>query len=217
MIPTSDLIDRLSREAVPVRRLRAPGWRLAGWLGLGVVVVALLAVVHGLRPDIADCLASPGFMAAFAGALLTAILAAWASLELGLPDRSRAWALLPLPALALWMGSLGYQCLTDWVTFTPAGARMGEAAVCLALTVLTSAPLWIAMLAMQRHLRHVGSRSAVLSAGLAVAALASAALSLFHGFQASAMLLAWNIGIVVAWVTIGSAMWARGEAWMTRL
>ena len=40
--------------------------------------------------------------------------AAMAAFELSLPDRRAAWALLPLPALVLWIGASGMGCLRDW-------------------------------------------------------------------------------------------------------
>ena len=45
------------------------------------------------------------------GWIATTVSAAFAAFELSLPDRSRAWALLPLPAAALWVGASGLGCM----------------------------------------------------------------------------------------------------------
>jgi len=58
----------------------------------------------------------------------TGIGAALAAFLLSLPDRSRRWALLPLPPLAVWLSMIGYQCLSNSVAFDPDGLHWGEAA-----------------------------------------------------------------------------------------
>ena len=97
---TSDLIDALVDSATPVRRLRPPLVRAGIWLALAAAVLALLCVAHGVRSDLAARLQQPVFVVSrSARSLATAILASLASFKLGLPDSSRRWLLLPLPAL----------------------------------------------------------------------------------------------------------------------
>jgi len=127
MRKTSDLIDALVASATPVRRLRPQLIRVGIWLALAAIVVGLLSVAHGIRPDISMRLQQPVFMVSMIGALATAILAALASFELSLPDGSRWWILLPFPPLAVWVSTIGYGCLTDWVSMGVDGVRMGEA------------------------------------------------------------------------------------------
>ncbi|WP_368734943.1 hypothetical protein, partial [Pantoea sp. GbtcB22] len=74
-----------------------------------------------------------------------------ASFRISLPGSSRLWLALPSPALALWVSTIGYGCVTDWVSMGPTGARMGEAARCFATLLLASVPLSIAMPVMLRH------------------------------------------------------------------
>ena len=116
---TSDLIDALVDSVTPVRRLRPPFLRATLWLSLAAVVLGLLCIAHGVRPDISKRLRQPVFVVSMIGALATAILAALASFKLSLPDSSRWWLLLPLPALAVWVSTIGYGCLTDWVRMGP--------------------------------------------------------------------------------------------------
>ena len=211
---TPDLIESLASGATPVRRLRPPVARAALWLLFAAAIVALLAVSHGLRPDLGERLQQPLFVAGIFASLLTGVLAAVAAFVLSLPDRSRLWLLLPMPVLALWVATLGYQCLTDWVRLQPDGVRLGEAADCFATLVLTGVPLWSALIVMLRHVALLGSNGAAMTASLAVAAIASSALSLFHALDASAMILIWNLGAAALLIGLGSAFWERMLSWV---
>lgn len=205
MIATPDLINALATNLAPVRRLRSPVVRAACWLMLAAIVVALLAVAQGIRPDLAQRLHYSTFVGNVAGATLTGILGAIAAFMLSLPDRSRFWILLPVPGLGLWLSTIGYQCLTNWIVFEPSGVTLGEAAQCLATVVLTSLPLSLAMLVMLRYAAPLRPVMATFAGSLAVSAIAAMALSLFHRLDASLMILAWNFGttfLLVAAATI---------------
>ena len=209
MITTPDLIESLVARAKPVRRLRPPAARAALWLLFAAAIVSLLAVSHGLRPDLGARLGQPLFVTGLAASLLTGVFAAVAAFVVSLPDRSRLWLLLPAPALALWISTISYECLTEWVSIRPDGVSLGEAADCFATLVLTSVPLWLAMLLMLRHVALLRSAAATAAASLAVAAIASTALALFHDLDASAMILMWNLGAAALLVGLGSAFGER--------
>jgi hypothetical protein len=192
---TPELIDTLVECAVPVRRLRPPLVRAGLWTMLATAVLALIAIAHGLRPDIAARLDQPVFVLSMVAALATGVLSAIASFQVSLPDRSRLWLLLPVPALAVWVSTIGYGCLTDWVGVGPNGVRMGEAARCFAILLLTSVPLSVAMLVMLRYAALLRPTETSAMGGLAVAASTAFALSLFHDLDASVMILMWNFGV----------------------
>ena len=78
MSPTSDLIESLVADAKPVRPLRAPATRAACWLLFAVLVLILVGVAHGVRPDLTAKLRQPVFVTSVAAAALTGILAALA-------------------------------------------------------------------------------------------------------------------------------------------
>ncbi len=214
MITTPDLIESLVARAKPVRRLRPPAARAALWLLLAAAIVSLLAISHGLRPDLGARLGQPLFVTGLAASLLTGVLAAVVAFIVSLPDRSRLWLLLPSPALALWVSTIGYGCLSGWVSVRPDGVALGEAADCFATLVLTSVPLWLAMLLMLRHVALLRSAAAAVAASLAVAAIASTALALFHDLDASVMILMWNLGTAALLVGLGSVFWERMLSWV---
>jgi len=211
---TPDLIDALVETATPVRRLRPPIIRTGLWLAFAAIMLGLIAIAHGLRPDFFDRVRQPLFVLSMLGALATSILAAVASFRLSLPDSSRLWIVLPLPALALWVATIGYGCLTDWVSMDPDGVHMGEAVRCFATLLMTSVPLSIAMLVMLRYAALLRPLEVSVMGGLAVAAVTAFALSLFHDLDATVMILIWNLGSAVLIAALGSLFGRSMLTWM---
>lgn len=209
MIPTPDLIDVLAEGVTPVRRLRGPMTRAAQWLLLASMVTVMLVVAHGVRPDFWQCLLDQSFVVCTAASLAAGICAAVAAFLLSLPDRSRGWVLLPLPALAVWLSMIGYQCLTNWVAFDPDGMRWGEAARCFSMLVTTSLPLAMTILVMLRHSTPLRPVLATLTAGLSVSAITATAMSLIHNPDATIMVLAWNLGAAAAIIGASSTIGRR--------
>lgn len=214
MIKTSDLISSLAKDLPPVRRLRPPSVRAGYWLVLAAVVLMLVGVAQGLRPDLAQCLTDPAFVVRMVASLLTGALAAISAFFVSLPDRSRLWLLLPLPALGVWLSNIGYQCLTEWISIGPDGIRLGEAVRCFATLVLTSLPLSLVMLLMLRHAAPLRPRTVAVMGGLSVAAITATALSLFHALDATVMILIWNFGTAVILVALGGVFSKRMFRWV---
>ncbi|MDE5444847.1 DUF1109 family protein [Bradyrhizobium sp. CSA207] len=214
MIKTPDLIASLAANVTPVRRLRPPGMRAACWLVLAAAILTLLAISQGLRPDLAQRLQDPVFAISMAASLLTGVLAANAAFLLSLPDRSRLWLLVPMPALVLWLSNIGYQCLVQWIDIGPNGVSFGEAARCFATLVLTSLPLSLAMLVMLRYAAPLRPTAVTLMGSLAVAAITATALSLFHTIDATVMILMWNLGTAVLFVSLAGVFGRTMFRWV---
>lgn len=209
MIATSDLLETLVADGRPVRRLRPPVLRAALWLLLPALIFGLLALGHGVRPDLAQRLEQPDFSVGMAASLLTGVLAAVASFMLNLPDRSRGWALLPVPTLVLWVVILGHGCLVNWVSLGPDGVQVGETARCFTTVLMTSLPLSLAMLVMLRHGSLLSASTVTMTGSLAVAAMSATAMSIFHSLDATVMILVWNLGVVVLIVALGGLLGRR--------
>ncbi len=209
MMETTELMQRLAAEARPVRVMHRPLLRAGCWLVIAAALIVLLAVGHGVRPDIAERIGDPSFVVCTAASLLTGALAAIGCLVASLPDRSRTWLLLPLPPLAAWVASIGYGCLTDWVSFDADGVRVGEALRCLATLLLVSLPLSAAIFVMLRHAARLRPTLVTMTAGLAVAGMTATAMSLLHQVDASIMILLWNIGMAGLIVAIESVLGRR--------
>lgn len=212
---TRTLIERLASEAQVVRPLRSPLMRACGWLLLAAMILALLGIEHGVRPDLAEQLRKPFFFLGSVASLLTGVLAAVGCLLGSLPDRSRRWLLLPVPPLLVWASTIGYGCLTDWVSLDADGVRIGEALRCFATLLVVSVPLSLAMFALLRHAARLRPALVTTTAGLAVAAMTSTALSLLHQLDATVMILFWNLGTAALLVALEGAAGRRVLSWFS--
>jgi hypothetical protein len=208
-VRTEDLIADLANGLAPVRRLRPPLRRAAAWLGFAAVALAAAVALHGgFRHDLAARLALPYELVQLVASIATGVLAAVAAFHLALPDRSPRWALLPLPALVLWVASLGWGCLADLARVGPEALVLRTSWGCLRFIAGLGLPLTATMLWALRHAGPVRPVPVALLGGLAAAALCSFGLSLFHHLDAAAMVLAWHGGAMALVVLVG---WAVGR------
>lgn len=205
---TSDLIQSLAAHTRPVRRLRPPLVRAASWLLLAAVLMGLLVLRHGPRPQLLERMQDVVFATNMISALLTGVLATIATFFVSLPDRSRWWLLLPAPALVAWISTIGYQCFAGWVPVPPGSVTMEAASSCFATLVLTSLPLSLVMLGMLRYTVALRPTAVILMGSLAISAITASALSMFHPLDATAMVLGWNLGTAVVFLGL-AALFSR--------
>jgi hypothetical protein len=184
--PHDRLIGQLASSLQPVRRLPSPLLRAAGWLAAVAALAVGLACFANLDAVWQRISAAPDLWLAVIGSALTAILAAIAAFELSLPDASRGWAALPLPAALLWIGASGLGCLRVWITPQTHVANLGEARDCLIFIVALSVPLSLLLLTMLRRAFPLYPGLTATIGGLAVAAAAATLLNFFHPYDAAA-------------------------------
>lgn len=203
-MPTERLIEQLVAGADPVRRLRPPLIRAAFWLffasAIGTAAIlsfAHLAVFERRAED-------PKLVLELCGTALTGIAAVIASFYLSLPDRSSAWALLPIPPLVLWIVSSGYSCYRHWIIFGPGGWELGDSANCFRFILATSVPLGICLWVVLRRARPLAPARVAATAGLGVAALAAFLLQFFHPFDVTFMDLTVHLVAVTVVVAIAT-------------
>ena len=213
MIATPDLIESLVARAEPVRRLRPPLGRAAAWLLFAGLMLVLMVAIKGLRADLGLSLRQPGFAIDVAAALATGILAAVAAFIVSLPDRSRLWLWLPVPALLVWIVNIGHSCLTAWVDLQP-GMHLGDEAGCVAALVMTGTPLALTLLIMVRHTALFDPTPVAIAGGLAVAGVTASLLPLVHNHDASVLILVWNLGIAVLLTAAAGAFGRRMFTWV---
>lgn len=216
MTSTSDLIDSLVADANPVRRLQPPAVRCLCWLMFAALMLTLVAAGHGARPDLLVKLHQPVFLISVLTALTTGVLAAIASFIVSIPGRSLRWLLLPTPALAAWVSTIAYGCLTDWVNIGPDGMSFGETARCFATLAVTSVPLSLALLIMLRYVARLAAVAVTMTGSLAVAAITAAAVSLFHPLDATVMILLWNFGMTALFLIFSGLYGKRLLEWAGR-
>jgi hypothetical protein len=193
---TDALIARLAEGLMPVTRLRPPLLRAGLWLAVAAVLGAALVFGFGRIDIFVRRAADPKLAVELAATLLTAVLAVISAFELSLPDRSKHWALLPLPPLALWIASSGYSCWRHWLKYGPDGWEAGESAHCFVWIVGFGIPLAIALMAALRRARPLAPLLPATVGGLGVAALAAFLLQFFHPFDVTFMDLGLHLAAV---------------------
>jgi hypothetical protein len=207
MTTTQELIRQLVGDAHPVRRLRPPLLRAGIWIAVAVGLLTIVAAALGVRPDLAVKLRDAAFVIEVVSAGLTGILAAVAAFHLSLPDRSARWILLPIPTLLLWLSTVGYGCLTNWVG--PGPSSLVASVKCLETIALGSTPLAALLFFMLRHARFVRATVTASVAAIAVAGLTVSALRMFHELDATVMVLIWNVGAAAVITLIGTLFGRR--------
>ena len=203
------LIEVLAADLRPVRRLQPPAVRALLWLALVAAVAAALAAFADLAAIWHRLAAVSDMWLAVAGSIATMVTAAFAAFALSLPDRSRQWALLPLPPLALWVGASGLGCVRAYFvpeTHAPAPAEMRD---CLLFIVGLSVPLAAVLTVMLRRGYSLAPSLTAAMAGLAAAAAAATLLNFFHPFDAAATDLAVHAVAVAVIVVAASGLGGR--------
>ena len=191
------LIDDLADDLAPVRRLAPPPLRALGWFA-AAVLLGLALMPFADMPAMRARLAVPDLALAALGAVLTAFCAALAAFQTSVPGRSRLWALLPLPPLALWIGASGFGCLRAWIAPDANLADGPEMRGCLYFLLGFSLPLSALIVLMLRRAAPMRPNLTALLAGLAAAGAAAALLVPFHPHDATASDLLVHLGTVCA-------------------
>lgn len=210
---TEDLIGRLAADLRPVHRLAPPLRRAAAWLGFAFAVIAVAVIWHGPRPDLAERLRDAQEVMQWLASAATGILATIAAFQLALPDRSPRWALLPVPAAVLWVGTLGLGCLADLLRIGPQALVPGVSWGCVGFILGLGIPLSGSLIWVLRYAAGIRPLPVAAMGGLAGAALSAAGLWLFHELDGAAEALVWHVGMTLVVVMLFLAF---GRSWEDR-
>jgi hypothetical protein len=203
------LVQALSADLTPVRRLAPPSLRVLSWLAIVGVGAVALAMVSDVDSMISRLTATPDMLLAATGCLLTTVLAAVAAFQLSLPDRKAAWALLPLPALVVWIGASGMGCLRSWPAAATHPVTFGDSEHCLIFILGVSLPLWLLLIAMLRRGYPMRPNLTAMIGGLACASAAATLLNFFHPYDASASDLAVHALAIATVILVNSLFGGR--------
>jgi hypothetical protein len=189
------LIHALGAGLVPVRRLPPPWLRTLGWLAVVAVLAVALLWRYGTGIAMERWQASPDMGWATAGAVLTAICAAW------------AW--LPLPGALLWIGASGLGCLRTWLAPGTEVAGVQQSADCLIFIIAFSIPLSALLIVLLRRACPLRPVLTAVLIGLASAAASASLLEICHAFDSAATDLLTHALAVAAVVAVNAAMGGR--------
>jgi hypothetical protein len=180
---TEDMIAELAAAAAPVRRLAPPLARALMWLG-AIGLVSVLAVLKLSNLAVFAARASDARMAVeLAATLATGVAGVIAAFHLSVPDRPRAWALLPAPFAALWLATSGLGCWRYWGEQTAKGWGLGESSHCFLFLLGVGALLGGALTFALRRARPLQPRLVAAIGAVGVAGLAAFVLQFFHPFD----------------------------------
>jgi hypothetical protein len=180
------LVQALGADLTTVRPLPSPGLGALMWLAiLGSMAIAL-AMVSDVKAMMIRLMATPDTWLAALASMVTAVLAAIAAFELSLPDRKTAWALLPLPALLLWISASGMGCLRVWSVAEASPMPPDQAEHCLVFILGFSLPLSLLLIAMLRRGFSLRPNLTAVVGGLACASAAATLLNFVHPYDATA-------------------------------
>jgi hypothetical protein len=180
---TDQLIARMTASAGPVRRLAPPMARALLWLTVTTLVFGVLIWRMSNLHAFAGRAADPRLALELAATLAAGVAGVIAAFHLSLPDRSRAWALLPAPFAVLWMGLSGLGCYRYWAEQTRDGWALGESSHCFLFLLALGVPLAGLLLLSLRRARPLQPRLVAAVGAVGVAALSAFVLQFFHPFD----------------------------------
>ena len=193
---TSELIRQLGAKAPPVQPLPRSWRRTALWLAGGAVYVAMVVAMMTPRADLLAKFSESRFVVEQGAALLTGIAAAAAAFASVIPGINRKLLLVPLVPVAVWVGTLGQGCVSDWVHYGSDGLSLQPDWLCFPAIALVGAGPAISITWMIRRGAPMTPHLTAALAGLAAAGLGNFGLRLFHPQDASLMVLVWQFGSV---------------------
>ena len=209
-----DLIDSLAADLKRVVPLPPPPRRLAFWLFASLLYIGAIVLAAGPRLDLFEKAQEPRFLVEVSAAIATGVLSAVAAFHSISPGRSVWYSIAPLPALAVWLGSLGQGCWHAWLVAGSEGLTLAPDMFCFPAIVAASVVPTVLIVAMMRRGSSVMPALTMALAVLAATSLGAAALRLFHVQDASVMLLVWQFG-TVALLTSAAAIF--GDPLLPRL
>jgi len=184
---TDDLIAQLSASAAPVKRLAPPMLRALLWLAAVAALAAAAIVLRSNLGAFAARAAHPRMAVELFATLATGVAGVIAAFHLSLPDRPRAWALLPTPFAGLWMAVTGVGCWLNWAEQTQRGWGLGQSAYCFMFLLSVGMPLAGLLLFSLRRARPLQPRLVAAMGAIGVAGLAAFILQFFHPFDVTIM------------------------------
>jgi hypothetical protein len=184
---TDDLIAQLSATASPVKRLAPPMMRALLWLA---AITVLAGVPILLRSDLgvfAQRASDPRMAVELFATLATGVAGVIAAFHLAIPDRSRAWALLPAPFVLLWIVVTGVGCLQFLPEQDQRGWGLDQSHDCFVFLLSVGLPLAGLLLVTLRRASPLQPRLVASVGALGVAGLAAFILQFFHPFDVTIM------------------------------
>jgi len=201
-LSTEQLIEQMTASAAPVRRLAPPMARALLWLGVIAAISAAAILKLSDLGAFAQRAADPRFAVELFATLAAGVAGVIAAFHLSVPDRSRAWALLPAPFAFLWMAISGLGCWRDWAEQTQRGWALGQSSHCFIFLLGVGVPMAGLLLFSLRRARPLQPRLVAAMGAVGVAALSAFVLQFFHPFDVTLMDLGTHLAALLILIGI---------------
>lgn len=212
---TEELIRRLARGALPVRRLPHPFVRTAVWFLLSLTFMGAMVFVVGLRQDLSVRIREPRFMIELAAAVLTGMMAGAAAFCSTCPGRPLWERLAPFPFLALWLAFIGEGCQREIALSEIRALHLNLDISCVWKIAAASAAPAVLIFVMVRRGAPIAPHLTTGLSALAATSLSAAAMLLVHRQESAIMVLVWQFGSVIALSAFAALFGRRLLYWRT--
>jgi hypothetical protein len=207
---TDQLIADLARDLHPVKPLRRPLVRAAGWLAAVVLFLGIVTFALTSPADAAANRVNVAFLLAQVLAAATGVAAAAAAFASVVPGYSRGVLVAPVLSAAVWLAVLAGASVQEWQGgVVSAGHREW---LCVLMIVGGGAIPFAALRLMLREGAPLTPRLTAALGGLSVAALANVGACVSTPHPSSLVVLAWHGATIAAVATLA---WAAGRAVLT--
>lgn len=206
---TDELIANLVRDLEPVQPLPLPHVRVVRWGMVAAAVTAVVAMVIGLRTDLAVATAGWSFQVHAGLLTVAAITSAMAALTLVIPGEPfgalRQWApVAAITAWAVWLVAELAVFVANGQPLWPIPSGVG----CVAKAVAFGLVPGLALITMLGRGAPGSTRATMVFAGLAVAAVGAVGVELTCPLSSPTHILLWHAGPVMVAVLVA---WAVGR------
>ncbi|MGZ3273701.1 MAG: NrsF family protein [Caulobacteraceae bacterium] len=184
---TDDLIAQLSASAAPVKRLAPPMTRALLWLAAVAALAAVPILLRSNLPVFAQRASDPRMGIELFATLATGVAGVIGAFHLSIPGRSRAWALLPLPFLLLWLVVSGIGCLEFLPEQNRRGWALDQGHHCFFFLLAVGLPMTGLLVLALRRAQPLQPRLVASVGALGAAGLAAFVLQFFHPFDVTVM------------------------------
>lgn len=201
------LIEKLSREMRPVKRLRSTGWRVLRWLAVALpCAVAASFLVQRSPTDWSQ----PGALMAVFQLLLAFLLGTLAirsAFTLSIAGRrALSWKAL-LPIGLLWLG-----LSLSSIPHPSLPVADGDSVTCFTFLLVVSVPMMVLMIASLRRSRSLHPVRSLATAGLGIACMAVSLLAFCHPVHLHAMDFVMHLAAIVTIVALTVLV---GKRWVS--
>ncbi|MEQ1865715.1 MAG: NrsF family protein [Micropepsaceae bacterium] len=210
---TDDLIEKLARDATPVKVLPSPLVRASVFVVLALAAMSAVAAFAGDVGGTLSKLSDLWFAGSLAGALIAGVAAIISAVVLSVPGRSESWALLPLPGMVLWLASSGAECFQSVAASGWGDGNPFASAACFRFILIAGVPLALGIYFLLRRAVATNLVAVTALGGLGAAMLAAALLQFMHAHGANPVDLATHVVAVallmIVMMTLGRSALRR--------